>query len=137
MDPTYALKIKTAYSAEARLSKPYKVDPELLAVLTPSGGDWSCVAAPGAITRSVIWQDNEVALVNPRGDLGDDIEGQIAMAIRALPLCDKALRSILVLSQEPNCAALIRDIAECAIGYIEMPAPPISEPEDDDEREVF
>lgn len=102
--------------------------------LIPSGGDWQCVAEDGAITRKVVWGDTEVALVNPRGDLLDHIEGQIAMALRAAPLADKALRVISILAKDPANAALIERVARAAVDYIEQPAPCIVEPEDDDEE---
>ena len=104
--------------------------------LIPSGGDWQCVTPEGAITRSIVWGQIEVALVNPRGDLGDATVGQIAMALRAAPLMDKALRSISILAKDPTNSALVERIARAAVDYIEQPAPRFVEPEDEeDERE--
>lgn len=104
---------------------------EIQAALVPPGGDWNCTAKPGAITRSIVWRGQEVALVNPRGDLDDATEGHIAMALRAAPVMDRALRVIRVLSHDPENLALIGDIARAAIATIEQPAPPIPEPEEE------
>lgn len=120
------------YDAESR--RPYVGDPAIVAAAIPPGGDWDCVAEPGAITRSIVWRGREVATVNPRGDLDDQVEGQIAMAMRALPAMDAALRSIMVLAENANNLALIRELAVSAVAFIEIPAPSCRpEPDEDDE----
>lgn len=108
-------------------------DKELQKALTPGGGDWSCVAAKGAITRSVFWNATEVALINPSGDLGDGLEGQIAMAFRACPVMDKALRVIFILANKPENSDLIRRIARAAIGAVEQPAPSLTPDEEEED----
>jgi hypothetical protein len=126
-------KIRTAFY-EAEKHRPYIQDADVIRSITPAGGDWRCVASKGAITRSIVWNDREVALVNPRGDLDDVVEGQIAMAIRALPLMDAALRAIIVMSSDPaDFSSLIRKTAESVIAYVEMPAPEIVEHDDEPE----
>lgn len=117
-------------SLDAQSRRPYIADEALIKAVIPPGGDWTVVAEPGAVCRSVMWGRTEVALVNPGGDLDDQTEGQIAMALRSLPLIDSALRCILVLAEDPANLALIRDIAVSAVAFIEMPAPAIHEPED-------
>lgn len=102
--------------------------------LVPGGGDWQCVAPEGAVTRSIVWKGTEVALVNPRGDLSDYTEGDIAMGLRATPVMDKALRAIFVLARKEENLALIADIARAAIDYVEQPAPRLREPEDEDDE---
>ena len=37
--------------------------PEVQAALIPAGGDWKCIAREGAVTRTVMWRQIEVALV--------------------------------------------------------------------------
>lgn len=115
---------------QAQSRRPYKTDSQLVAALTPPGGEWTATAAAGAVTRSIEWNGREVALVNPRGDLDDETEGQITMALRSLPLLDCAMRTILVLAESGDNLDLIREIAETAIAVIERPAPPIPEPGD-------
>lgn len=110
-------------------------DETIQSALIPGGGDWQCIVNDGAITRTVVWRSQEVALVNPRGDLLDHVEGQIAMAIRALPAMDKALRVIAVLAKDPDNLDLIARVASSAIDYVEQPAPRVPEPEDADEAE--
>ena len=128
-------KINDAWQEEASIGRlglrPF-ANKTIQAALIPSGGDWKCVAEDGAITRKVVWGHTEVALVNPRGDLHDATEGQIAMALRATPLMDKALRTISILAKDPTNSELIERIARAAIDYVEQPAPHIIEPEDDD-----
>lgn len=129
-----ATTIKTAwYDAQKR--RPYKSDAEVIKAITPPGGEWTCEVPEGAIRRSVIWGAIEVAYVNPRGQLGDSIESDIAMGLRATPVMDTALRTILVLAESAQNVGLIRTIAETAIAYVEMPAPAIKEPPDDEEND--
>ena len=104
---------------------------EIQKALIPGGGDWQCIAEEGAITRKVVWGHMEVALVNPRGDLHDHTEGQIAMALRATPLIDKALRTISILAKDPGNAELIERIARAAVDYVEQPAPRLINPDDE------
>src|ERR1700679_1726807 len=113
--------IKEAFWA-AQDRRPYKQDAEIVEAMVPDGGNWECVAGEGSITRSIKWGHTEVALMNPRGDLGDIVEGQIAMAFRALPVMDQALRSILLLAENADNLPMIREMAESCIAYIEMPA---------------
>lgn len=105
-------------------------DADVQSALIPGGGDWQCVVHDGAISRTIVWRSQEVALVNPRGDLSDNTEGNIAMAIRALPAMDKALRVIAVLAKDADNLDLIARIASSAMDYVEQPAPPVPEPED-------
>jgi hypothetical protein len=135
-------RINDAWYEEAsinRLGLRPAANKEVGLAIIPGGGDWQCVAPKGAITRTITWRATEVALVNPRGDLGDHTEGQIAMGLRATPVMDKALRAIFVLAKDSSNLALIGDIARAAIDYVEQPAPPLHEEEDegasDEERE--
>jgi hypothetical protein len=107
-------------------------DDAVQSALVPAGGDWQCVVNDGAITRTIGWRGTEVALVNPRGDLTDRVEGQIAMALRAAPVMDKALRVIAVLAKDPDNLDLIARVASSAIDIVEQPAPRVPEPEDDE-----
>lgn len=116
----------------AHTRRPYQPDAALVAAVTPPGGEWRVEVHEGAITRSVMWCGTEVALVNPRGNLNDMVEGDIAMALRAAPLMDAALRCILVLAEDASNLPLIRDIAIASVAFIEMPAPPVPEPDEDD-----
>lgn len=130
---TDAQKINEAWQMEGsrgRLGLLPAADPAIIYALIPAGGEWNCVAAPGAITRSIVWRGTEVCLVNPAGDLDDTTEGQIAMGFRATPAMDKALRSILILAEDPDNLLLIQRIARAAIVYVEMPAPAIPEPDE-------
>lgn len=110
-------------------------DKAVQAALIPGGGDWKCVVPDGAVTRMIVWQRTEVALINPSGQLSDGAEGDIAMGIRATPVMDKALRAIFVLAQYPGSLDLIRRMARAAIDYTEQPAPRIGESEEDEEGE--
>lgn len=103
--------------------------------LIPSGGDWQCVAQEGAISRTIVWWQTEVALINPRGDLADSTEGDIAMGMRATPVMDKALRAIFVLAQKPENLELIGRMARAAIDYAEQPAPRLVLPDEDEEQD--
>lgn len=109
-----------------------KVDRDIAKALIPPGGDWLCIAPPGAITRSILWRDKEVALINPRGDLDDATEGDIAMGMRATPIMDTALRMILVLAEDAGNLELIRKICGTAIATVMLPAPAIVEIEEDE-----
>ena len=120
---------------ENQKRRPDPSDPEVLRAITPPGGEWTAEADVGAITRSVRWGLTEVCLVNPNGSLGDTIEGDITMGLRATPVMDTALRAIMSLSGDPANMALIRKIAMTAIAYVEMPAPHIHLPHDEDEPE--
>lgn len=121
------------YAAQER--RPYKADRALIKALLPPGGEWVAVAPPGAICRSVMWGLIEVAHVNPAGNLSDLVEGQIAMGLRATPLIDRALRTIMVLAEDPANLAIIREIAEAAIVFIEMPAPALKERDEEEGEE--
>jgi hypothetical protein len=128
--------INDAWHAETSRRPHPAADAAIQAALIPAGGKWECTASNGAITRSIVWRGIEVALVNPRGDLDDVIEGQIAMGFRAAPVMDKALRVIFMLSQQPNTSDRIGKIARAAIDYVEQPAPPISDPDDGSTEET-
>jgi len=119
--------------------RPFKSDADVLAAITPPGGEWATVAYDGAITRSVRWNGTEVCQVNPQGQLDDLTEGQIAMGLRAMPVTDTALRVIMTLATDPANAPLIAKIAETAIAYIEAPAPRLKEPEEepDEDRDDY
>jgi hypothetical protein len=121
------------YDAQSR--RPYHFDAELIRAIVPPGGEWECVASDGAITRSIKWGHTEVALLNPAGQIDDTTEGQIAMAFRALPLIDATLRSIIVLAESAENLQTIRDLAISVVAFIEMPAPRISEPVEEDDGE--
>ena len=129
-------KIEDAWQEEGSLARTGlrpAGDKAIQAALIPPGGDWQCVAEDGAITRSIVWNRTEVALINPRGDLRDQTEGRIAMGIRATPVMDRALRVIFVLAREAENLDLIGRIARAAIDYVERPAPPVHEPEEEAE----
>jgi len=126
-------KIEFAWEEEGkliRLSLRPAADRDIQKVLIPPGGDWKCVAPDGAVTRSIVWQQTEVALINPRGDMLDGLEGDIAMGIRATPVMDRALRVISVLAADSENLDLIRRIARAAVDYVEQPAPAIQEPDE-------
>ena len=130
-------KINSAWDEEgslARLGMRGVGEKALQTALIPSGGDWRCVAPEGAVTRSVMWGSVEVALVNPNGTLGDYVEGEVAMGIRATPVMDKALRVIFILARDAENLDLIGRIARAAIEYVEAPAPAIHEPEEAEEE---
>jgi hypothetical protein len=135
MSDTESLKVirRAFYDAERR--RPYAASDEVVASITPGGGDWQCVARDGCITRSIFWNGREVALVNPAGDLDDSTEGQIAMAMRALPTMDAAIRAIIVLAESDANLTLIRDLAVSVVEFVERPAPRIREPEEDEAGE--
>jgi hypothetical protein len=115
---------------EAEKRRPYAAAPALVARAIPVGGEWECVAPDGAISRSILWNGREVALVNPRGDIDDETEGQIAMAMAALPLLDATIRTILVLAESADNLPLIRELAAGVIVHVERPAPRFAEAED-------
>jgi hypothetical protein len=114
--------IRQAFFA-AQSRRPYSQDEAIVNAATPPGGEWTCAAEEGTVTRSIVWGGREVALVNPRGDIDDETEGQIAMAMRALPLMDAALRAIIVLAEDAANLALVRTLAVSCIAFVEMPAP--------------
>lgn len=124
--------IRDAWLAHQR-RRPYRSDEEVLRAITPPGGEWEAKFPEGAITRQVVWNAIEVALVNPSGSLDDSTEGQIAMGLRATPVLDTALRVIHELSDNPDNLPLIARIAETAVAYIE--ASPPSAPDTDDDIE--
>jgi hypothetical protein len=126
--------IRQAWLANQKL-RPFKVHDDVLRAITPPGGEWNAAAPDGAIARSVMWNSMEVCQVNPQGQLADDVEGDITMGLRATPVLDTALRTIMTLAADPTNAPLIAKIAETAIAYVEMPAPRIKEPEDDEADE--
>jgi hypothetical protein len=115
--------IRRAFS-DATGMRPYKIDDVILKAVIPAGGDWTCEADPGAISYSIRFAGIEAALVNPDGAIDDQTEGQIAMAMRALPAMDCALRAIMALASDVSNVATIAKIAETVIAYVEMPAPP-------------
>lgn len=125
---TTALLYRAFCDAEGR--RPYKASPGIIEEITPTGGKWTCEAEVGAVTRSIMWNGREVALVNPRGDIDDTTEGQIAMAMRALPVMDATLRAIIVLAEKAENLELIQKVAESVIAFVEVEAPKIEEPED-------
>lgn len=131
----YTKRIGDAWDEEGsliRLGMRPAANKEVQRALVPPGGDWRCVAQDGAITRSIVWNEIEVALVNPRGDMLDRLEGEIAMGLRATPIMDRALRVIFVLARDPTNLALIGQIARAAIDYVEQPAPDVPEPDEED-----
>lgn len=131
-------KINQAWQEEGsigRLGMKPAADKAIQAALIPAGGDWRCVAEEGAITRSIVWARLEVALINPRGDMNDSLEGDIAMGVRATPVMDKALRAISILAMGAENLDLIRKIARAAIDYVEQPAPRIPDPDGEEFEE--
>jgi|HubBroStandDraft_1064217.scaffolds.fasta_scaffold151801_2 hypothetical protein len=114
------------YDAQKR--RPYAMDAKIVEASTPSGGDWRCVAEPGAISRSIMWRGTEVAHVNPRGQLDDATEGQIAMAIAAVPALDAGMRAILVLAEDAENLLAIRELATSLVAFIEIDAPKMNRP---------
>jgi hypothetical protein len=129
-------KIRDAWEEEgsiSRLGMRPGFDKRIQAALVPPGGDWQCVVADGAMTRSIVWQHMEVAIVNARGDMGDSLEGDIAMGLTATPVLDRALRVISILANDPANAPLIGQISRAAVAYIERPASAVYEPEEEDE----
>jgi hypothetical protein len=128
-------KINEAWHEEgsiSRLGLRPSADPAIVTALVPPGGDWRCVAEEGAVSRSIVWNGIEIALVNPRGDMRDYLEGQIAMGLSATPVMDRALRVIWALSKDAANLELIGKIARAAVHCVELPAPRLPEPESDD-----
>ena len=117
---------------EAQKRRPYLADDAIIKAIIPPGGDWECVATSGSVVRSIMWGSKEVALVNARGDLDDVTEGHIAMALRAAPAFDAAMRAILVLAESADNLWLIRQMAESVIAFVEMPAPRVVDDEDEE-----
>lgn len=135
MELTARQRINAAWDEEGsigRLGMKPAANKEIQDALIPRGGDWTCIAREGDITRRVMWRSTEVALINPRGDLADQTEGQIAMAIRAMPMLDKALRAIWILAKDPANSELIGQMARAAIDYVEQPAPRIADSDDEE-----
>jgi len=123
-------RIRTAF-VDAQSRRPYvnlTIAP-LLEAMLPDGGNWRVEVPEGAIVRQVEWNSREVALINPRGDFTDQIEGEIAMAVRALPRLDMAMRSILVLAEKAENLELIRRMCASLIWFVEQPAPEVPEPD--------
>lgn len=132
MDDTEARIIRWAWDEEGsirRMGMMPSADKAIQNELLPAGGEWKCIADFGDVTRRIVWDGKEVALLNPQGDLTDKVEGQIGMALRASPTTDKALRVIAVLAASSTPGelidrlALIGKIARAAVDYIEQPAP--------------
>lgn len=100
-------------------------DPDMAAELIPPDGAWECAYLPHAACRSIVVNDNEIALVNPQGTMLDGLEAEVAMALRAAPVMDKALRVIFALACRggDNHRFLIQRIARAAITTAELPAP--------------
>jgi len=103
---------------EAQSRRPYNRNDMLVAAATPDGGKWDCVV--NGDTRCIMFDGQKVATMQPGGI---DRFGEIAMAARALPIMDAALRSIIVLSENPDNLALVRDLAMAVIAFVEEPAP--------------
>lgn len=118
------LAMRAAFTA-AQLLRPYKADPRLLASIVPAGGNWQYERNVGTL---ITWNGITVAQVNPDSQLPANTEGEIAMAMRALPAMDAALRIILALAKSPSAATpdgieLIARVAETVVAHIEMPVP--------------
>lgn len=47
----------------------------------PGPADWTIQFNPGAVCRTIMWQGQEVALVNPRGDFSDADESDLAAGL--------------------------------------------------------
>lgn len=126
--------IRDAFNA-ANSRRPYARDDALVVAATPHGGDWHCEVREGKTYRSVVWRSTEVARIDPSDDLGRHTAGDIAMAVRAMPLLDGSLRAILVLAEKPENLATIRELAASVIAFVEMPAPTIKAAEEEDASE--
>lgn len=124
-------KIMNAFR-HAQSRRPYTIDASLLDGMIPPGGEWTCEVSEGHVTRMIAWGGAEVALLNPKGDLGDATEGDIAMGLRAMPMVDCVLRAIMVLAEDPANLDLIRRVCCTAVAYIEQPAPLFPETEEDE-----
>lgn len=96
---------------------------DLVEELTPPGGHWDCGFADGCAHLSILYDGFVVATINPNGELANEIEGDIAMGIRASPILEKALRCITLLAGNPNNLELICRIARTAVAAAQLPAP--------------
>lgn len=72
------------------------------------------------------------AIRDDRHQLGIHAAGEVAMGMRATPVMDTALRSIMVLAEDAANLPLIIEITRAAIAYVEMPAPRPPEPDEED-----
>lgn len=126
VDP--ALVRSAFYGAQAK--RPYKAVPSLIEAATPPGGSWNATRDDDD-RLVVMWGGREVARITYSGLEADEI----AMACRALPVMDAALRAIISLASEPLGDPLIRDLATSVIAYVEQPAPPSQVPDDNEEED--
>ncbi len=123
------------YDAQKR--RPYPTDAGLVEAITPSGGEWTCALLPDADSHTIRWGSITVATVNPEDHLDMFVAADIAMALRATPVMDAALRAILVLAESHDNLDLIRRVAISVIAHVEAPAPrraiPVGSETDDEE----
>lgn len=66
------------------------------------GTDWTIEIEPGDITRRIMWQSKEVALVNPRGDFTDDTEKDLAIGIAHAAKMHMFLRGLSAVKLPPQ-----------------------------------
>lgn len=100
----------------ANKERPYSLNQKLVNSAMPPGGHWEVVVKDNR--RCVEWRGRDIFAQDPAGE--------IAMAARALPLMDGALRVILVLAKDAANVELIRELATSVIAYVEMPAPAVA-----------
>lgn len=117
-----AQKVTNAFF-DAQRRRPYELNAQLTRAATPTGGDWECRLRADGEGFEIIWRGITVTTVNPRGHLDSMTEGQIAMAIAAVPVLDAAMRSIIVLAEDAGNHTIIRDLAVACIALVEKNAP--------------
>lgn len=127
MDGDTKRKINNAWY-EAQRRRPYKLDLDAIPTLTPGGGEWRVELQPDAY--AILWGKQSFAVVSH--GLGVHTAGEVAMGMRATPVMDTALRSIMVLAEDAANLPLIIEIARTVVAYIEMPAPKPPEPDEED-----
>lgn len=106
----------------AQYLRPYKADARLLSAIVPAGGEWLYERNVGS---HITWNGLDVAHVNPSCHIDPATEVEIAMALRAAPAMDAALRAILTLARSTatDQRGLIARIAETVIAHIEETPP--------------
>ena len=106
MEVTQAIR-QAFYEAQSR--RPYSENAEIVKAATPPGGEWECNA--NGDCYGITWCGMNVATINPAGHLDEISEPQIAMAVRALPTIDAALRAIIVLAETISVIAFVEKAA--------------------------
>lgn len=56
--------------------------------------DWTIRYEPGAISRTIMWNNKEVALVNPVGDFDEETEGNLAAGLAFAARMHRVLKMV-------------------------------------------